>query len=72
LFHYTMNPITNTTLHRRDIPSEDMKLSNGTTDDEYTDGVFCECGAVIIFRNRRPYEPVRVKCPLCNSVIYYG
>lgn len=39
---------------------------------EYDNGVFCKCGHVIYFKNRKPYESVFIKCSKCNSVISYG
>lgn len=39
---------------------------------EYRNGVICECGAIIRFRNRRPSESVLIVCPKCGLEIQYG
>lgn len=60
---------------RRRILPEDIKLIGftGYLDEEYKDGVHCEeCGNVIAFRGREPYEPVYVECPTCHNIIQYG
>lgn len=59
---------------RRRILPKDIKLigCTGYLDEEYKDGVYCECGEAIAFRGREPYEPVYVECPVCHSVIQYG
>lgn len=58
------------------IPSEDMLIFKyfGEPYDKstYKDGVYCKCGANIVFKNRKPYEPVFITCPECGSVIKYG
>ena len=58
----------------REIPQEDMILSSW--DDrlfgEFKDGVYCECGEIIRFKNRKPYETVKIICPKCGSTILYG
>lgn len=58
----------------RTIPQEDMLLSSWDNRifGEFKDGVYCECGEVIRFKNRKPYETVRVICPKCGSEILYG
>ena len=57
----------------RTIPKEDIVNSqNLNTSKEYPDGVFCRCGNIIKFRNRKPRETVLVICPICNSKIIYG
>ena len=58
----------------RTIPQEDMLLSSWDNRifGEFQDGVYCECGEVIRFKNRKPYETVRVICPKCGSGILYG
>ena len=49
------------------ICSQDMRISK-----EYPDGVYCKCGNIIKFKNRKPYETVKVICPICNFTIIYG
>lgn len=49
------------------IYSQDIRISK-----EYPDAVFCKCGNVIKFKNRKPYETVKVICPTCNFKIIYG
>ncbi|MBR3673928.1 MAG: hypothetical protein IKN65_06595 [Clostridia bacterium] len=58
----------------RQIPEEDMISSpwNGSLFGEYQDGVFCFCGNIIKFKNRKPHETVIIKCPKCNRGILYG
>ena len=55
------------------IPKEDCKVDTSIyINDDYPDGVFCQCGKTIHFKNRKPYENVIIVCPNCNSVIKYG
>ena len=49
------------------INSQDIKISK-----EYPDGVFCKCGNIIKFKNRKSYETVTIICPICNFKIIYG
>ncbi len=59
---------------RRMIPEEDCIYTKCLVKitPEYDNGVFCKCGHVIYFKNRKPYESVFIKCSKCNSVISYG
>ena len=58
---------------RRVISPEDCIVARGLMPNfEYSDGVFCECGVIIYFKNRKPYEPVTVICPRCGKSILYG
>lgn len=60
-------------MERRRIPLEDIQLKKiPRIEGEYKDGVYCKCGMSIIFKNRKPYEPVLITCPLCGFEIYYG
>lgn len=59
----------------RTIPESDLIVINWwdyLLDKEYQDGVFCGCGVCIKFKNRKPYETVIVKCPICEKEIIYG
>ena len=58
----------------RTIPQEDMLLSSWDDSlfEEFQDGVYCECSEIIRFKNRKPYETVRIICPKCGSEILYG
>lgn len=58
----------------RQIPKKDIISSfwDDSLSEEYRDGVFCSCGNIIKFKNRKPYETVIVKCPKCNRRILYG
>lgn len=40
--------------------------------DTYRDGVFCECGAVIVFKERAHKEPVKILCKRCGRIIRYS
>ncbi len=65
--------ITGTLVPYRHIPIEDIIISNTPIlDDKYTDGIFCYCGAIIKFKNRKPFETVIVICPNCDRRIIYG
>jgi hypothetical protein len=60
---------------RRCVPPEDIKCFSSLVPffDEYQDGVFCSCNkGVILFKNRQPYEPVKIICPTCGKEILYG
>lgn len=62
---------------RRVIPPEDFVVMRGLIPNpecypDYPDGVYCECGVVIYFKNRKPYEPVSIICPRCGKSILYG
>lgn len=58
---------------RRVIPPEDCIVMIGLMPNPgYSDGVYYECGVVIYFKNRKPYEPVTVICPRCGKSILYG
>lgn len=58
------------------IPPEDLLVIDrfGEPYDKstYKDGVYCKCGAIIVFKNRKQYEPAFVVCPECGSVVRYG
>ena len=58
----------------RTIPESDLIIINRDLflDKEYRDGVFCNCGICIKFKNRKPYETVKVICPICEKEIIYG
>lgn len=58
----------------RQIPEEDIISSSQDSSlfGEYRDGVFCSCGNIIKFKNRKPNEIVIIKCPKCNRGILYG
>lgn len=58
----------------RKIPEEDMTYSFRISklNNEYRDGAYCECGAIIKIKNRQPYETVIIKCPNCGKEILYG
>lgn len=59
----------------REIPKKDMKIclpSDMKLSKEFKDGVFCICGNVIKFKNRKPHETVKIICPDCNFEIVYG
>ena len=58
----------------RTISQEDMLLSSYDNKffEEFQDGVYCECGEIIRFKNRKPYETVKIICPKCNRGILYG
>ncbi len=58
----------------RTIPIEDIKCFSTMTPffDEYQDGVFCDCNRIILFKNRQPYETVKIICPTCGREIIYG
>ena len=58
----------------RTIPESDLIIINRGLflDKEYRDGVFCNCGICIKFKNRKPYETVKVICPICEKEIIYG
>lgn len=58
----------------REIPQEDIILSSWDNRlfEEFKDGVYCQCGEVIRFKNRKPYETVKIICPKCGSEILYG
>lgn len=59
---------------RREVPKEDMLFARiiDKMPEEYNDGVFCKCDLIIYFKNRKPHEPVSIKCPECGFKIYYG
>ena len=57
------------------IPQEDIKCFSSLTSffDEYQDGVFCSCKkGIILFKNRKPFESVKLICPTCGKEILYG
>lgn len=57
----------------RIIPKKDMiNFQNIKISKEYPDGVFCKCGNIIKFKNRKLYETVKIICPICNFEIIYG
>jgi len=58
----------------RTIPESDLIIINWDLllDKEYRDGVFCDCGFCIKFKNKKPYETVIIKCPICEKEIIYG
>ena len=57
----------------RIISEEDCIIDNDiySRNDIYKDGVICECGKVIHFKNRKPFETVIVQCT-CGKEIIYG
>ena len=59
----------------RTIPESDLKISNYniSLNEEYKDGVFCDCNIPIIkFKNRKLHETVIIECPTCGRKIMYG
>ena len=62
--------------HRRFIPASDVMVlpycgapyDNAT----YSDGVICDCGAIVVFKNRNRKESVSVVCPRCGTRIDYA
>ena len=75
MYNFERYKIFNTdTKSYRKISQEDMILSS--QDDrlfkEFQDGVYCECGEIIRFKNRKPYETVKIICPKCKRGILYG
>ena len=60
---------------RRVVSPEDvlvMRLNSKVDRSVYEYGVFCECGAELLIKNRKPFEPVGIECPECGSMIYLG
>ena len=61
---------------RRLIPQKDMLITDRFKEpfdqNVYRDGVICKCGAILMFKNREPYEQVTVVCPKCGFTIAYG
>lgn len=59
----------------RIIPKQDMKCFPYLVPffGEYKDGVYCTCkNRIILFKNRNPYETVKIICPTCGREIIYG
>lgn len=34
--------------------------------------VFCKCQNILVLKDRKPYEAVKVICPKCGEEIIYG
>ena len=65
------------TRKRRVVPQEDILVRQVNVfprvdSKVYRYGVYCECGAELLIKNREPFEPVLIKCPKCGFEINLG